>query len=168
MSNVLRLAATPLAPVALLLAATGAGAENSRIHSWSATSVCEAPLPVYDATLRKRPLGITNEGTATIHISCSLPGDHRANTDDAWVYVYFTSTGPAATASCTMAAGNRYTGAFYETKSVAVGAGASTLIQFEDVNRGTAFGSLNFSCNLPPGIELNMLLGYQFDDQGEL
>lgn len=151
------------AAFALLLLAQHASAANHRYHNWSSTAVCEAPLPVYDATLRKRPLGIANEGAATIFISCSLPADYYADTDDGQVNIYFTSPSANTPVSCTMAAGNRISGVAYQTKSAVIPGGNSGLVSFTDVSRVSEFGSLNFSCNLPAALEMNLLISYQFD-----
>ena len=152
--------ATALAAI-MAIAAT-ARAETVRSHFYAATSVCEAPLPVYDATLRKRPLGISNEGSTVIYISCSMPGDYVGNVETATVQINFTGLDSGGTVNCTLVGGSRF-GMVYRTGSIAVATGANAQLVWDNVDKGTTWGSYNFSCNVPPGVEMNNLMVIQRD-----
>lgn len=140
-----------------------ADAATFRANYYSATSVCEAPLPAYDATLRKRPLGITNEGPATIFISCSVPTDYIGDMDTNIIQVFFTSMGAGATVTCNLVAGNRPYGSSSVAGSVAVPSGGSGFVNWSNVSKVTTWGSLNFSCNVPDDIEMNLVIVQQND-----
>lgn len=148
--------------VASLLATGSARAESQRIHYVAATAVCASPLPQYDATLRKRPLGITNEGTTPIFISCSVPTDFYGD-NTGTVNLVFTSFGAGATVNCTLVAGSRLGGTGSIAGSAVVAASGTSELIWNNVNKGSPYGAYNFSCNLPPGIELNTIRIVQFD-----
>ncbi|HST44622.1 MAG TPA: hypothetical protein VLK29_05290 [Luteimonas sp.] len=145
-----------------MAASPGAHAETVRSHFYSATSVCEAPLPIYDATLRKRPLGISNEGSDVIFISCSMPGDYVGNVETATVRITVTGLDAGGSVNCTLVGGSRY-GMVFRTGSVDVAMGANAELLWDDVDKSTTFGSYNFSCYVPPGVELNNLMVIQRD-----
>lgn len=146
----------------LMAVSATAQAATVRSQFYASTAVCEAPLPIYDATLRKRPLGIANEGTSVIFISCSMPGDYVGNVESATVQINFTGLESGGTVSCTLVGGSRF-GMVYRTGSVAVAMGANNQLAWDDVDKGTTWGSYNFSCNVPPGVEMNNLMVIQRD-----
>ena len=45
----------------------------------NATGACQAALPYYEGTIRKRPLAIQNEGDASAFVNCSLVGTERGS-----------------------------------------------------------------------------------------
>lgn len=151
-----------IALAAILAASPTVEAETVRSHFYAATSVCEAPLPVYDATLRKRPLGISNEGSTVIFISCSMPADYVGNVETATVQVNFTGLDSGGTVNCTLIGGSRF-GMVYRTGSITVATGADAQLVWDSVDKGTTWGSYNFSCNVPPGVEMNNLMVIQRD-----
>lgn len=153
----------------VLLLPAGAEAAGVRHHYYSATSVCEAPLPVYDATLRKRPLGISNEGTTPIFISCSLPTDFVGDRDTNTVQIHFASMGAAGFVTCTLVAGTRNYGAIVGVAaSTSVGANGTSFVSWNQVDKRDTYGTLNFSCNLPRDIEMNLLIAGEQDTGGGL
>lgn len=157
------------AALGIMLGLPGAAtAATVRVHSYSATAVCEAPLPTYDATLRKRPLGIANEGLATIFISCSLPSDVVGDTATSTVFVYFQSMGSGGTVSCNLVAGSRPYGTSSVGGTAVIAAGSAGYLQWSNVNKVSAYGSFNFSCNLPRNIEMNLITVMQQDAGNEL
>lgn len=156
----------PLVAAAVGLISLHAGnaeAATTRTHYYSATGVCEAPLPSYDVNLRKRPLGITNQGTAPIFISCSVPADFVGDMATNWMEVGFTSMGGAGTATCTLVAGNRPYGSGSVAGSAAVAAGGYNWVGWYSLNKEDLLGSFNFSCHVPPGFEMNLIIIHQED-----
>lgn len=159
-------AACALALAALLHAPEGSAA-TERVQRISATAVCEAPLPVFDLTLRKRPIGIGNEGTTPIFVSCSLPADTVAPPGGATVSVRLAmlSTTAPATVNCNLVTGTPDNLA-YTAGSAVVPAGGTTWLTWDNVHKGAASGTLNFSCNLPPQVDLSTIM-YREVDAGD-
>lgn len=159
--------ARPLAGGSLALALALAGwspasdAATTRVHFVVPTAVCDAPLPQYDASLRKRPRAIANEGTSSIYITCSAATDPVA--DEVDVGLTFVSNGPAATVQCTAVSGTTNT-AVYTVKSTDVIANGRDWISWPALT-GTTFA---LSCNLPPGIEMQEVMLRQRDAGGAL
>jgi len=143
--------------------ATDASAATSRSHWVTATAVCASPLPVYDATLRKGPLGIRNTGTDPIFVSCSVPVDYATDQTGVIVQVTLRSFGAAATVNCTLTAGSRYGSASGSIAySTAVPASPSdTYVSMTDVDRKAYYGSFNFSCILPRDVEMGTIWFYE-------
>jgi len=143
--------------------ATDASAATSRSHWVTATAVCASPLPVYDATLRKGPLGIRNTGTDPIFVSCSVPVDYATDQTGGIVQVAPRSFGAAATVNCTLTAGSRYGSASGSIAySTAVPASPSdTYVSMTDVDRKAYYGSFNFSCILPRDVEMGTIWFYE-------
>ena len=72
------------AACALLASALGAStpvaaADASRYDQQGAAAICQPSLPAQAGNLRARPLGLTNEGTATTFVTCTFQGDDTAN-----------------------------------------------------------------------------------------
>jgi hypothetical protein len=150
----------PSHPAALLatlaVAALAAAPLTARAvtHTYSAVGICEAPLPVYDAQLRKRPTGIRNESGSPVFISCSIPAIYASSDRDLAMNIQ--SAGAAASVTCTLAAGNANT-VSYRTATVDVGAGSYNYLYFSDIFLPSTLGSYNFSCKLPAHYELNFI-----------
>jgi hypothetical protein len=141
-----------------------ASAATERVQRISAMAVCEAPLPSFDVSLRKRPVGIRNEGGAPIFISCALPADTTAPRGGAVVSVRFALLAgtPAAAVDCSLVAGvpgNLQ----YTVGTVAVPSGGSAWLTWGGIDKQAAAGSLNFSCNLPPGMDVSTIMYRELD-----
>ncbi|HSR64479.1 MAG TPA: hypothetical protein VLM17_02590 [Xanthomonadaceae bacterium] len=151
------------------LAVPGAASANSyRAHYISATAVCSGPLPVYDNNLKRRPLGILNQGSSSVFISCSVPSDFEGDQTNGSniVEVHFNSFGAAGTVNCTLNAGNRSTSGSVAT-TTNVTAGGTNYLSWAGIDKVNAWGSYNFSCTLPPDIEMNLII-YQDGDASSL
>ena len=161
-------AAGALLALSGVLVSGDAQAAAFRVNYYSATAVCEAPLPSYDVDLRKRPLGITNQGSSVIFISCSVPGDFYGDTTSNSLYVYFESMGAGGTVNCTAVAGSRVSGSGSVASSTTVTAGGSSFVNWTNLSKTDPYGSFNFSCNVTPDIEMNLILIRQNDAAGEI
>ena len=152
MSRIVINAAAALA-VACIAAAAPAQAETQV----NATGACKSALPVFDGNIRSRPLGVRNEGDASAFVSCSLPAEHGTRVELVGIYLSNSAEG-SLTINCTMVNGRNTFGPEYDPQSMALSAGASGWMLFMPSASGPQGGDLiNFSCNLPPGAELNML-----------
>lgn len=134
---------------------SNAGAATFRAHIIAATANCAGPLPVSDSNLRKNPLGVRNEGTANVFVSCSTAADFYGDigTDGFNQLLIVDTTGSAVPVNCTSVNGNRYEG------FVSVAGVQNTLDETYsyielDPDKHVSFGSYNFSCILPPGFEM--------------
>ena len=121
---------------------------------------CQAALARYDASLRKRPGGILNIGTAPVYITCGMPSDSQSDVTRVWVT--FTSyTTLAQTVKCTLVTGKPYWNAssFSAERGIVQGPGVvGEGIDFQAgyFNNGVPFASPQaLSCILPPNVEMN-------------
>lgn len=145
--------------IAAALASGHADAATARAHYISATAVCSGPLPVYDNQLKRRPLGILNQGTTNVFISCSVPSDYEGDTasDFNFLRIYFRSFGAGGNIACTLNAGNRIDGSGSVALSTTIGAGGDTSIFFTAIDKLSPWGSYNFSCNVPADVEMSQI-----------
>lgn len=133
--------------------------------SSQATNYCQSALPVFDGNIRKRPLGVQNEGTGSAFITCSYPtGEGRliagSNTTRVWQY-FINNTDEDITVNCTGVSGLVAASAEYLPKSIVVPAGgASTQLSWFAVDFAGApavfpnQSVFSISCSIPPGAGL--------------
>jgi hypothetical protein len=153
-------------PVALCAGAIAGGlapghadAATARGHYISATAVCSGPLPVYDNQLKRRPLGILNQGTTSVFISCSVPSEYDGDitSADNFIRIYFRSFGAGGNIACTLNAGNRVDGSGSVALTTPIAAGGDSDIYFGSINKVNPWGSYNFSCSVPADVEMNQI-----------
>lgn len=128
----------------------------------NAVGLCNGALPGFEGALRKRPLGIANEGTGNAIVSCAVPADQYGNLGNVAVGVALgNSTGNLVAISCTFVDGTspKLVGAIpptYRTKNIALGPDAGDVVSWTATEFGIAKFSpvASFSCSLPPGVEL--------------
>lgn len=152
------------AGAALLLAAAPA----ARGNDWSnAVDVCQAATPAMDAPLRKRPLGIHNEGEQTVFVSCSIRAPlgqiDGGGVDVTQIIVLATNrTETAQSVACTLVDGVAAPfpsfPAIYLPKTLELQPGAFGVGNWFDFETEAGRYRLpNLSCALPPGTELNIV-----------
>lgn len=157
-SSILR-SAIAVVVVGCALAMANADAAIVRTHYVTATAACAGPIPSSDGALRRSPLGIRNQGSDNVFISCSVPADSAGDQTAGTVNVAFWNFGTAdVTVNCTLTAGTRYAGYGSVAGSVTVSAGNSETIVWLDIDKKDIWGSYNFSCILPPNIEINTIV----------
>jgi hypothetical protein len=141
---------------------TGAEGHITRQPVQAATGVCNGALPSYEAALRKRPLGITNEGNSPAFISCATPGNNSAlHLGNAAAALYVANGGAApVTVNCTFVDGIQISGAQYRPRSITLNPGEYGEILWLPNEYGlTAFSQwANFNCALPVGVQINEVL----------
>lgn len=130
-----------------------------RFNLTNGAGACQGALPNYEASLRKRPTAIVNEGSANVFVSCSIAQDWFGNS--AIVYGLIVNNNGAAdvNVTCTLAAGLKLNGQFTPTllpKTFPVVAGGFAEIQWsaEDNGDEPLPASGNWSCNIPAGTEI--------------
>ena len=157
-----------------MLAAAAVPAPQARAASVvsNAAGACQGSLPIYNANLRKRPLGILNEGATSAFLSCGLQwGVMPGNTPQ----TYVTATNRNATAvdlTCTLldgypiVTGEPFARVYYHPKTISIAADSTASIVWDPsdyyVGAHTFTGYENFSCNVPAGVEINRA-GYDYD-----
>lgn len=128
--------------------------------SANATAFCQGALPSFDTQIRKRPLAVANEGDAFAFVSCSIPvGDNAVPSYQGRISV--TNRGVTSVdVSCTLVDGlsesvsGRVPG--YYPKTITVPSNSGGVFLWSAVTPGPPFDRFqNFSCSLPPGVELN-------------
>jgi len=151
-----------------------AALEDSEIAA-NAAARCQGALPNYEGNLRKRPLGVINEGTAPAFATCAFEIDNLqkepVGVDSGVDYfgVFLSNFGTtAATVTCTGVAGFETGTVQYASKGVLVPANLSGqgAIFFTAADfGGSIFPLTAVSCQLPPGTGINdTYIGYQIDD----
>jgi hypothetical protein len=161
-----------------LFAITGALATSS---VWAATisrtqlqngaGSCQSALPVFDGNIRKRPLGIGNEGSSAAFVSCSLKADDFYRSRNKLSGVGFANhNASAVTVNCTLVGGTAgVTAVTYFPKSISVPGNLSGVVLPWDTsdNGGAEIdNTVNFSCQLPVGIDINFIFTNIDEDIG--
>lgn len=145
-----------LASLLLLYAGSATAVEYETV---SAVGACQAALPVYDSSLRKKPLAVANQGQTTAFMSCAVL-DHLAGVADILVSLKNRSAADAEV-TCTFIDGSHLSEGTntYFPKSVSVSAGTNNFIDWNYVfdNGGQVMFSINFSCALPAGVEMGII-----------
>jgi len=149
-----------LATVASLTTGDAQAIFKERTLTGNATNFCQSSMPVFDVQIRKRPLSVQNEGTASAFVTCAFSSQEEIKL----AVTYFHSTaGTPQMLTCTGVAGANKADPeqpdpVYVVKSVLLdGAGTSTQIVWSpadfgavDALPGGALFGLN--CNLAPGM----------------
>lgn len=143
----------------------------SRTHVQNAVGVCQGALPSFEGAIRKRPLGINNEGSTPAFVSCTVNSEasYLAQVIQDFA-ILLTNRGPVTELTCTLVDGiapatsGPLAGAFppvYYPKTIAIpdgtagGTSASIAWDLDDRPEGFIFPAL--SCLLPPGVEINFI-----------
>jgi hypothetical protein len=137
-----------------------------RVPVVNAAGACQSALPAFDGNIRKRPTGVSNEGTAPAFVSCSVYGDLNVEVvapSGGLGILLSNNTGAAASISCTLVNGFRIiqspvTTSIPKIFTVPANQTAEVAITTED-NGGEPFNTpiFSLSCNLPVGTEINSL-----------
>jgi len=127
------------------------------------TARCQSALPVFDGNIRKRPLGVQNEGSANAFITCSFEVDAVNATGNAPILLdtYFSSSVGPIDVNCTAVSGFQGGTNEFVSQTIAIdpadpdepqGNGVWVDTDFEG---GLGSGLVSISCNLPPGVAIN-------------
>lgn len=156
------------------LCATGAASAGGhavllpRSFVQNATGACQAALPHYEGTIRKRPLAIQNEGGEDAFVSCSLVGTERSTggLKEAHVVIRNTSGAPLEV-TCTLIGEVTEASMAFVSRTVTVPAhhtGSDHILRWDvrDIG-GTLLKTANLSCSLPSGAGLGEM-AVQFEE----
>lgn len=126
--------------------------------------MCKAATPAYAAGVRYRPLGVANESTETVYVTCNWQGDDNATAARGATRVYVAISNYASATSsitCTLVEGHQdgaLSFASYTPKTISIAAGAGAILQWlpSELAGGPARIDLpSLSCVLPAGATLN-------------
>ena len=163
----------PTLLVAVLAASPAAAVEKDMETAANAAGNCQGALPNFEGSIRKRPLGVQNEGTALSFVTCSLSTEY--DTDDirqvSYLGAFFSNKGTTAvTVNCTAVAGFETNGTnVYVAKAISVPPNApeSTALYFLPSDNGGQgyYPMVSLSCGLPPNVGIHdTYVGYVFND----
>ncbi len=147
---------------AVSLAATALHSSPVHASDWAnAVDTCQGSLPSFEGALRKRPLGINNEGTANAFVSCSMRVPLNDDTVESILVLVTNRAAASADLACTLVDGlaSPFGTATYQPKTTSVAAGAATVVSWSSSvdNGGDPYVIPNLNCALPPGMEINTL-----------
>lgn len=142
-----------------------AGSVSAGGYAVNAAGACNGALPSYEGALRKRPLGVQNEGSSPAFVTCSLPGSFQTYGNDSLVLAFTNQNAAPVDVNCTFVddlTAPFGSPAYYPLTIRVLGNSA------RDAGWSAAQGELfspwaNVSCNLPAGVALNAL-EVQFDE----
>lgn len=156
--------ATAVAAAALLAPGT-ADAATARTNYVHSTGVCQPATPLELGGLRFRPLGIFNNKTASIYVSCTLETEFVGDDDTTDIRIWFDNQGNAEqTVQCTAIGGRRGLGATSVAGEVTLPADVEGSITFENLDRvSTSFTAFGISCLVPPKVEMGMIRIHEED-----
>ena len=131
---------------------------------------CQAALPAYEGLIRKRPLAVQNEGTATAFVTCGFVND-ATSTGTRKVFAYFLNNDSAARqVTCTLVTSVAGATNLYFTKSITIPANSTG--QFLTWEAGVDTGGTYFSrwvalsCSLPVGTGIAYLASFHDSNVG--
>jgi len=128
----------------------------SRVAS-TAAGACQASLPLHDANLRKRPLGIRNEGASSSFVSCGLQWGHLVFSTQRNFVIATNQNSATVDLTCTLVAGPLPGLAGYYPQTVALQPHGTDAIEWLPSEFNDLPNYVNVSCNVPPGVEINVV-----------
>ena len=151
--NVVLAAATVLTGLAVSERAQAVNV--NRLDFNHASGFCQGALPSFDTNIRKRPLAVANEGSATAFVSCSMGGERNNAITEATLHIY-NRTSTNVNVSCTLVHGfESASSPTFIPKTLSVPANSDAYFQWLPADNGGAnFSWLNWTCALPPGTDI--------------
>lgn len=163
---------------AILLAVPAKAADEDLQNSSNPVGLCQGALPVYETSLRSRPLAVTNEGQTPAYVTCAFTTTlDQGGTLPPQIVSYYgaffaNQKSFDQIVTCTGVTGYENgdnTVTTYETQSVTVlannvpGTPTTGYIFFGDTN--LRYQLVAMSCQLPPGVSINdTYVGYKLND----
>jgi hypothetical protein len=148
-----------LVATALFAAAPAMAVTSTRTQVQNATGACQGALPSFDTNLRQRPLGVNNEGSAVAFVSCGLKSSDFDDAMNTYSGVVLSNASASdVDVNCTLVSGTVVDTPVYFTKTATILANTTGQFLIWDTtdNGGNPIpNTLNWSCQLPPGVQLN-------------
>lgn len=146
--------------LAIWLATSGGAAAETvvRDHYSHGTAGCQAALPVFDTSVRKRPLAFANEGTAHAFVTCDTD-NFSVSSEGSFTLIsmYFSNAGANAAAfDCTLVDIAATATNYFPKSTGAIPPGGNGFILWSTSdNGGQLFRAPAISCSLPPQTRIN-------------
>lgn len=149
--------------------------DKPRADYQGAVGMCKAALPSFNVSLRNRPLGIANESSSDVYITCNWQGDDsQFSTRGATkVSVVISNNSQASqTVACTLVNGFQHGStntATFTPKTVAIAAGTGASIEWVPADIAGAPTLIKLpalSCMLPGGTTLQYTTREYNEDVG--
>ncbi len=158
--NKLVLISVAAATLAVGAIGTASATDVFQQENGNAANTCTPALTQYDIGLRRRPLGITNEGTAAAFVNCAFRAPTNSYGQEDFAVKLRNYNAVARTVVCTGVIGVEDGQVRYSAKSVSVPAGGSALVQWtygNDNNGARMQTNTGLQCLLQPGIAMTEL-----------
>ena len=127
----------------------------------TAVGSCLANTTEADVNLRKRPLAMRNEGATAVYVSCAAQYGFNPDVVESATVVAINTNAAPVEFTCTLVDGALIASdlIFFYPKTITLPSnGAAVMNWFASDNGGTTFtGFENFSCLLPPGVEIDIV-----------
>lgn len=150
------------AALSLTIATVGTASATDVLQkeNGNAANTCTPALTQYDIGLRRRPLGITNEGTGGAFVNCAFRAPTNSYGQEDFAVKLRNYKSVAIQVSCTGVIGVEDGDATYVLKRVTVPANGSAMAQWTYVNdyaNERMQTNTGLQCFLPPGIAMTEL-----------
>ncbi len=160
----------PIVTILLWVSANTSAATITRYGNVNAVGACQAPTPAYDKYLVKRPMAIANRGTTGAFLACSVQ-NHAFLGTRLIRATFYNANSAAVMVNCTLVEGAHSSGGldwFYVGKSLMIQPNGTSNIDWNASvdNGGTNFFRVNFTCLLPPGVEIGEISNVWDEDVG--
>lgn len=141
------------------LAVVGSAPANAQhVHrGWLSNAVanCQPALPIFDGNIRKRPMGVGNEGSATAFVTCGFE-QHNGN-GAVGVEMYFVNIAgsPNVVVQCSLVNGFINRGLVLTKTTEPISVGGQGWLQWTATDHGDfPLQTPAVSCALPPGVSI--------------
>jgi hypothetical protein len=131
-----------------------------RNHFSHGTANCQSALPVFDGSIRKRPMALANEGVTTSFVTCDSENINAEDTGFHHVEIYFRnrSGNDGVAVSCTLVDGVGQASSFLPRQSNPVFIGGTAVVYWDSAdNEDANFGAPAISCALPAGVDITVV-----------
>lgn len=152
----IRTTVAAVAAVAAIVALPALPAEIEREEIILSAENCQPALPAFDASIRKRPMAMQNEGSSNAFVTCAFRGVFLSLRSQKYVQVGLVNNGSATQeVACTLVDGEAgFTAPIFlpKTRTLAGGGSSGGLAWTPSDNGGNEFVYPAISCNLPAGV----------------
>lgn len=145
--------------VVALAAQLAPSVAHAEVYQQNASGTCQGSLPVFENSLRYRPLALANVSSSNVFVTCT--SENRLGNELTEYAVYVHNTGSATGAvDCNFIPGRDSFARDKFPKSVILAPGQQAILVWTAANDngGQNFRDLgNLSCSLPAGVEIEYI-----------
>jgi hypothetical protein len=124
-------------------------------YQQNASGTCNGALPIFEQSLRFRPLALANTGDSFAFVSCTNEAEYQTEHSIYGARIH-NPTSAAVDVSCTLVSGRDSFDkvSIPKTQNFAANGGGFIIWSTADNGGANYFDLVNLSCNLPAGVEL--------------